>query len=142
VDCQSELFQLLTLPPSVQIKTQNFSAQTSIVHNHNHITLISSSHKSLQQLPYSRQILDRVFSTSLERQQSSSSTYKRTATMHASIIIVGLGAFAAQALAGGIDTVVDTTVITVSISCPSNHSNCLNDSKPPLLPQYQIAHFV
>jgi hypothetical protein len=40
--------------------------------------------------------------------------------MHASpIIIVGLGAFAAQALAGGIDTVVDTTVITVSTSCAS-----------------------
>jgi hypothetical protein len=35
--------------------------------------------------------------------------------MYASpLIVVGLGAFAAQALAGGIDTVVDTTVITVS----------------------------
>ena len=31
-----------------------------------------------------------------------------------SMLILGLGAFAAQALAGGIDTVVDTTVITVS----------------------------
>lgn len=40
--------------------------------------------------------------------------------MHTSpIILVGLGAFAAQALAGGIDTVVDTTVVTVSTSCAS-----------------------
>jgi hypothetical protein len=37
--------------------------------------------------------------------------------MHTSqIVVVGLGAFAAQALAGGVDTVVDTTVITVSSS--------------------------
>lgn len=38
-----------------------------------------------------------------------------------SIIIVGLGAFAAQALAGGIDTVVDTTVITVSAPLRANY---------------------